>query len=102
MMGFDNPTHIAFILILVLLVFGAKRLPEMGHSLGTGLRGFKEAIGGEATHLPFATDEQPQPVQVVDAQPDVTQPIGSQPFAAQSAPVQSSAPVASVPDDYAA
>ena len=29
-MGFDNPTHIAILLILLLLVFGAKRLPEIG------------------------------------------------------------------------
>jgi sec-independent protein translocase protein TatA len=46
-MGLDNPIHIAFLLILLLLVFGAKRLPEMGKSLGHGLRGFKDAIGGE-------------------------------------------------------
>jgi TatA/E family protein of Tat protein translocase len=36
--GFDNPIHIAFLLILLLLVFGAKRLPEMGRSLGAGMR----------------------------------------------------------------
>jgi sec-independent protein translocase protein TatA len=48
-MGLDNPIHIAFLLIVLLLVFGAKRLPELGHSLGTGLRGFKEAVGGENT-----------------------------------------------------
>jgi sec-independent protein translocase protein TatA len=47
-MGLDNPIHIAFLLIVLLLVFGAKRLPELGHSLGSGLRGFKEAIGGES------------------------------------------------------
>ena len=34
-MGLDNPIHIAFLLIVLLLVFGAKRLPEMGKSLGT-------------------------------------------------------------------
>jgi sec-independent protein translocase protein TatA len=49
-MGLDNPIHIAFLLILLLLVFGAKRLPEMGKSLGTGMRGFKEALGGEGEH----------------------------------------------------
>ena len=52
MLGLDNPIHIAFILMLLLLVFGAKRLPEMGRSLGTGLRGFKESISGE--HDPTA------------------------------------------------
>lgn len=47
-MGLDNPLHIAFLLVIVLLVFGAKRLPEMGRSLGSGLRGFKESINGES------------------------------------------------------
>lgn len=46
-MGLDNPLHIAFLLVIVLLVFGAKRLPEMGRSLGSGMRGFKDAISGE-------------------------------------------------------
>jgi sec-independent protein translocase protein TatA len=52
MMGLDNPIHIAFLLVILLLVFGAKRLPEMGHQLGSGLRGFKEAISGEHTSEP--------------------------------------------------
>ncbi len=51
MMGLDNPLHIAFLLVIVLLVFGAKRLPEMGRSLGEGLRGFKDSVSGE-THAP--------------------------------------------------
>ncbi len=46
-MGLDNPIHLAILLMILLLVFGAKRLPEMGRSLGSGLRGFKEAISGE-------------------------------------------------------
>ena len=50
-MGLDNPIHIAFLLILLLLVFGAKRLPEMGRSLGDGMRGFKDAISGEGSHV---------------------------------------------------
>lgn len=58
MMGLDNPLHIAFLLVIVLLVFGAKRLPEMGHSLGAGLRGFKDSLSGEsnATHLTSGPD----------------------------------------------
>lgn len=59
-MGLDNPIHIAFLLILLLLVFGAKRLPEMGRSLGDGMRGFKDAIGGESTQT--ASQPMPQPV----------------------------------------
>ncbi|MBV9802737.1 MAG: twin-arginine translocase TatA/TatE family subunit [Solirubrobacterales bacterium] len=48
-MGLDNPTHLAILFIILLLVFGAKRLPELGRSLGAGLRGFKESINPEAT-----------------------------------------------------
>jgi sec-independent protein translocase protein TatA len=60
MMGLDNPIHLAFLLIVVLLVFGAKRLPEMGHSLGSGLRGFKEAISGDGVHTSLSVPEKPQ------------------------------------------
>jgi sec-independent protein translocase protein TatA len=58
MMGLDNPVHIGFLLVILLLVFGAKRLPEMGQSLGAGLRGFKDSLTGEtpATQLGSATD----------------------------------------------
>jgi sec-independent protein translocase protein TatA len=77
MMGLDNPIHLAFLAIVLLLVFGAKRLPEMGHSLGTGLRGFKQAVGGESTHTPLSATEQtqaptPVPVQVPTAQAPAT------------------------------
>jgi TatA/E family protein of Tat protein translocase len=47
MLGLDNPIHILFVLVIVLLVFGAKRLPEMGKSLGEGLRGFKDSVSGD-------------------------------------------------------
>jgi sec-independent protein translocase protein TatA len=42
-----QPTHLLFILVVALLVLGPKRLPEVGRSLGKGLRDFKAAIGGE-------------------------------------------------------
>jgi sec-independent protein translocase protein TatA len=55
MVGLENPLHIAILLVVVLLVFGAKRLPEMGKSLGEGLRGFKDSVSGE-THAAQLTD----------------------------------------------
>jgi sec-independent protein translocase protein TatA len=63
MVGLDNPLHIALILIVVLMVFGAKRLPEMGKGLGEGMRGFKQAITGDShdTTVP-AHDETPAPL----------------------------------------
>ena len=66
--GLDNPIHIAFLLILLLLVFGAKRLPEMGRSLGDGMRGFKDAIGGESSH-PTPLTTQPTPLTAHQPQP---------------------------------
>jgi sec-independent protein translocase protein TatA len=56
-MGLDNPIHLAILLVILLMVFGAKRLPEMGRSLGSGLRGFKESINGDTT-APARIDEQ--------------------------------------------
>ena len=47
-MGLDNPVHILLLLVILLLVFGARRLPEVGRSLGEGLRGFKDSLHGAA------------------------------------------------------
>jgi sec-independent protein translocase protein TatA len=81
-MGLDNPLHIAFLLIVLLLVFGAKRLPEIGRSVGSGMREFKDSISGQSPAL----TQSPQQPQVV-AQPVVAQqpqavPV-QQPVAAQ-------------------
>ena len=62
-MGLENPLHIAIVLVVVLLVFGAKKLPEMGRGLGEGMRGFKSGISGESH-----TDE--TKVQQLTAAPD--------------------------------
>ena len=39
-----GPWELLIILFIVLLIFGAKRLPEMGKSLGSGIREFKKSI----------------------------------------------------------
>jgi sec-independent protein translocase protein TatA len=39
--------EILIILVVLLLLFGAKRLPEMGKSLGRGMREFKDAVTGK-------------------------------------------------------
>jgi sec-independent protein translocase protein TatA len=41
-----QPWHIVVVAIVALLLFGTKRLPEMGKGLGEALRGFKEGIKG--------------------------------------------------------
>ena len=42
-----QPTHLLFVLVIALLVLGPKRLPEVGRSLGRGLRDFRTALSGE-------------------------------------------------------
>jgi sec-independent protein translocase protein TatA len=64
-MGLDNPIHLAILLMILLLVFGAKRLPEMGKSLGHGLRGFKDAINGESAPAAELTPMQSTPMPAV-------------------------------------
>jgi sec-independent protein translocase protein TatA len=41
-----QPTHLLFVLVIALLVLGPKRLPEVGRSLGRGLRDFRHAMNG--------------------------------------------------------
>jgi sec-independent protein translocase protein TatA len=62
-------TELIILLIALLIIFGPKRLPEMGRSLGKGMREFKDSISGkdedEAVHhrlaeeLPPAAEEHP-------------------------------------------
>jgi sec-independent protein translocase protein TatA len=42
-----QPTHLLFVLVIALLVLGPKRLPEVGRSLGRGIRDFRQAMSGE-------------------------------------------------------
>ena len=46
MLGDIGPLEIAIVLVIALLVFGPKRLPDLGHGLGRGMREFKEGITG--------------------------------------------------------
>ncbi|HET8979201.1 MAG TPA: twin-arginine translocase TatA/TatE family subunit [Solirubrobacteraceae bacterium] len=54
MLGLENPLHILIVLLVVLLVFGAKRLPELGRSLGSGMREFKDSLSPGAAETPAA------------------------------------------------
>jgi sec-independent protein translocase protein TatA len=47
MLGNIGPLEIAIVLIIALIVFGPKRLPELGRSLGKGIREFRGSIGGD-------------------------------------------------------
>jgi len=62
--GLLQPSHLLVILAIALLVFGPKKLPELGKGLGESIRGFKEALKGEEEKPPAppsgSSDSSPQ------------------------------------------
>ena len=58
-MGNLGPWEIALIVLVILLLFGAKRLPEIGRSMGRGMREFKDTVGDTAKELKDATADTP-------------------------------------------
>lgn len=74
-MGLDNPIHIALLVVVLLLVFGAKRIPEIARSLGSGMREFKESVGGGTPHetlTPPAPTAAEPPAPAAEAKPAPT------------------------------
>jgi len=73
-----GPLEIAIVLIIVLIIFGPKRLPELGRSMGRGIREFRGSLSGddkdkddvdakraelEATQSGETTQQKPEPVE---------------------------------------
>lgn len=54
-----GPLELAIVLIIALIVFGPKRLPELGRSLGRGIREFRGSLGGEHDEEPRGEVEAP-------------------------------------------
>jgi len=98
-MGLDNPLHILFLLLILLLVFGARRLPEIGRSLGEGMRGFKEAITGSSQQstLTPPPPAAPAPPPVVATPAPAPEPVAV--AVAPAAPPAASADTASGSED---
>ena len=67
---FQTPWHIVLLLLIALLLFGGKRLPEIGKALGSGMREFKDAVSG--------IDE---PTTPTPSEPAELPPVNSQPTA---------------------
>jgi sec-independent protein translocase protein TatA len=55
-----GPLEIIIVLIIVLVIFGPKRLPDLGRSLGRGMREFKDSVTGQdKEELPTGDDSAP-------------------------------------------
>ncbi len=69
--GWTSPTHIILLLLIALLLFGAKRLPEIGRSLGKGMREFKDSVTGndEPDHHVHELTAAPPETPVATARP---------------------------------
>jgi sec-independent protein translocase protein TatA len=68
-MGNLGFTEIMIILVVVLLVFGAKRLPEIGSSMGKGIREFKRSLSDTADALGQPSEDRSAPSRQLDAPP---------------------------------
>ncbi len=63
-----GPMEIIIVLIIVLIIFGPKRLPDLGRSLGRGMREFKDSVtGNDKDELPEGQAEKPEPTTVTPA-----------------------------------
>ncbi len=68
MPGGIGPLELGIVLLIVLVVFGPKRLPTLGRQLGSGMREFKDSITGRTRD---EDDERPQVVAASEPQPAV-------------------------------
>jgi sec-independent protein translocase protein TatA len=84
-----GPFEIIVVLVLVLIIFGPKRLPELGHSLGKGLREFKGSLSGENDEPPVTqTIETPAEVSSQTVGTPVATPVASTPVVVKPAVVE--------------
>jgi sec-independent protein translocase protein TatA len=54
-----GPTELLLIVLIIVIIFGARRLPELGKSLGEGIKNFKKSIGGKDEETEPPKDEAP-------------------------------------------
>ena len=54
-----SPVHLLIVLAIALLVFGPRRLPEIGQGLGKTIRAFKGALNGQDEELPQKPNQEP-------------------------------------------
>jgi sec-independent protein translocase protein TatA len=70
MLGNIGPLEVIVVLIIALIVFGPKRLPELGSSLGKGIREFRSTVTGEK-----GDDDEEEEVKAIGSTKPVTTPV---------------------------
>jgi sec-independent protein translocase protein TatA len=69
-----GPLELVIVLVIALVIFGPKRLPDLGKSLGTGMREFKDSITGTSKD-----DDDDEPAKITAAKPDASDDAVSRP-----------------------
>lgn len=59
----DSPMHLLIIAIVVLVLFGGRKIPELMRGLGEGVRGFKEGMSGNTPQPPAPPAQTSAPAQ---------------------------------------
>jgi sec-independent protein translocase protein TatA len=64
-----GPLELVVVLIIALVIFGPKRLPELGRSMGKGIREFRSSVSGKDK------EEEPPPPEIEGASQDAGEPV---------------------------
>jgi sec-independent protein translocase protein TatA len=80
-----GPVELIIVLVIVLVIFGARRVPEAGKNLGKGMREFKEAITGREDRKGLEASNDPQTSGQATAPPEQAAPAVQEPPPAPAA-----------------
>jgi sec-independent protein translocase protein TatA len=68
-----GPLEIAVVLVIVLIIFGPKRLPELGQSMGRGIREFKSSLSGDSKEDKDSPEEKRRELEASQAAPSAAE-----------------------------
>jgi sec-independent protein translocase protein TatA len=72
-----GPTEIIILVVVLLLVFGSRRLPEMGRSVGKGMREFKHAVTGKGEDEQIEDAQEPPEITASAVEEEDGQVVGA-------------------------
>ncbi len=72
-----SPTEIIILVVVLLLVFGSRRLPEIGRSVGKGMREFKNSVSGKDEKPELEDEQKPPELTARAVEEEDEQPVGA-------------------------